>query len=42
MTRLNVGDRAPDFRLAALDGRPVTLADLRGRPVLLVFLRHLG
>lgn len=42
MTPLNVGDRAPNFRLVGLDGRPVALSDLRGRPVLLVFLRHLG
>ena len=34
---LRVGDRAPDFALADLDGRPVRLADYAGRPVLLNF-----
>jgi cytochrome c biogenesis protein CcmG/thiol:disulfide interchange protein DsbE len=34
---LRVGDRAPDFALADLDGEPVRLADYVGRPVLLNF-----
>ncbi len=32
-----VGNPAPDFALADLDGNPVRLADLRGRPVVLNF-----
>jgi cytochrome c biogenesis protein CcmG, thiol:disulfide interchange protein DsbE len=32
-----VGNPAPDFVLADLDGNPVRLADLRGRPVVLNF-----
>lgn len=32
-----VGDPAPDFALADLDGKPVRLADLRGRPVVVNF-----
>jgi cytochrome c biogenesis protein CcmG/thiol:disulfide interchange protein DsbE len=34
---LRVGDRAPDFALADLDGAPVRLADYAGRPVLVNF-----
>jgi len=34
---LRVGDRAPDFALADLDGEPVRLADYAGRPVLVNF-----
>ncbi len=37
---VGVGDRAPDFTLAACDGgieRSISLADYRGRPVVLVF-----
>jgi cytochrome c biogenesis protein CcmG/thiol:disulfide interchange protein DsbE len=34
---LRVGDRAPDFSLADLDGGPVRLVDYAGRPVLLNF-----
>lgn len=34
---LRVGDRAPDFALADLDGEPVRLADYVGRPVLVNF-----
>lgn len=34
---LQVGDQAPSFALADLDGRPVRLADLRGRPVIVNF-----
>lgn len=32
-----VGDRAPDFALADLDGNPIRLSDYRGRPVILNF-----
>lgn len=32
-----IGQPAPDFSLADLDGNPVALADLRGRPVVLNF-----
>jgi peroxiredoxin Q/BCP len=32
-----VGDKAPDFRLQAADGKPITLSDLRGKPVVLYF-----
>ena len=39
---LNVGDHAPDFTLADVDGRTVSLAEYRGRWVVLVFLRWLG
>ncbi|HBY98795.1 MAG TPA: hypothetical protein DEP84_33425 [Chloroflexi bacterium] len=35
----NVGDEAPDFTLAAVEGGQVHLADLRGQPVVLVFYR---
>jgi cytochrome c biogenesis protein CcmG, thiol:disulfide interchange protein DsbE len=34
---LQIGDPAPSFALADLDGRPVRLADLRGRPVIVNF-----
>jgi len=34
---VKAGDRAPDFSLAAHDGRTISLADLRGRKVLLWF-----
>jgi len=34
---LRVGDRAPDFALADLNGEPVRLADYAGRPVLVNF-----
>lgn len=34
---VRVGDPAPAFVLADLDGNPVTLADLRGRPVIVNF-----
>jgi cytochrome c biogenesis protein CcmG/thiol:disulfide interchange protein DsbE len=32
-----IGEAAPAFALADLDGNPVTLADLRGRPVIVNF-----
>lgn len=32
-----VGNQAPDFSLADLDGNPIHLADLRGRPVIVNF-----
>jgi peroxiredoxin Q/BCP len=34
---LKVGDKAPEFRLKADDGREVALADLRGKPVVFYF-----
>lgn len=34
---LRVGDPAPDFTLAAHDGRAITLAALRGQRVVLAF-----
>ena len=34
---LKVGDRAPEFDLAAHDGRQVSLAALRGKRVVLAF-----
>ena len=33
----HIGQAAPDFALADLDGNPVRLSDLRGRPVILNF-----
>jgi peroxiredoxin len=32
-----VGNPAPDFQLAMIDGAPVSLADMRGKPVVIVF-----
>ena len=32
-----IGDPAPSFALADLDGNPISLADLRGRPVIVNF-----
>ena len=37
MAQLKVGDKAPEFRLPADDGREIALADLRGKPVVLYF-----
>jgi thioredoxin-dependent peroxiredoxin len=34
---LKVGDKAPDFKLQAADGKEVVLASLRGKPVVLYF-----
>lgn len=36
-TTLAVGDRAPEFELAAHDGRHVSLESLRGQRVVLAF-----
>lgn len=33
----NVGNIAPDFKLAKMDGSEVALADLRGKPSVLIF-----
>jgi len=37
MTRLSIGDPAPDFSLPADDGREVSLSGLRGRKVIVYF-----
>jgi peroxiredoxin Q/BCP len=37
MTRLSIGDRAPDFSLPTDDGREVSLSGLRGRKVIVYF-----
>ncbi len=34
---VKVGDRAPEFRLTADDGKEIALADLRGKRVILYF-----
>jgi peroxiredoxin Q/BCP len=34
---LKVGDKAPDFKLQAADGKEIALASLRGKPVVLYF-----
>ncbi len=34
---LNVGDKAPEFRLKADDGSEVALSDFRGKRVILYF-----
>jgi len=34
---LKVGDRAPEFELAAHDGRQISLAAMRGQRVVLAF-----
>jgi peroxiredoxin Q/BCP len=34
---VKVGDKAPEFRLKADDGKEVSLADFRGKRVLLFF-----
>jgi cytochrome oxidase Cu insertion factor (SCO1/SenC/PrrC family) len=40
LTRIKVGDEAPDFTLEDQDGKPVTLSDFRGKKsVVLVFYR---
>ena len=39
---LQVGDRAPDFKLESSDGENVALSDYRGQPVLLYFHMALG
>jgi peroxiredoxin Q/BCP len=37
MSKIGVGDRAPDFTLASGDGRSVTLAEFRGKKVVVLF-----
>ncbi len=40
LTRINIGDEAPDFTLEDQDGKPVTLSNYRGKKsVVLVFYR---
>lgn len=34
---MQIGDRAPDFRVADENGQPVTLQQFRGWPVVLYF-----
>jgi peroxiredoxin len=40
--RLEIGDRAPEFSLKALDGSMVSLSDFDGKPVVIVLLRSLS
>jgi cytochrome c biogenesis protein CcmG, thiol:disulfide interchange protein DsbE len=35
--KARIGNVAPDFKLAGVDGKPLTLSSLRGRPVVLTF-----
>lgn len=35
---LKVGDKAPEFRLKAEDGKEIALADYRGKSVVLCFI----
>ena len=37
MTRLKMGDKAPDFRLPDQNGKNVDLADFKGKKLLLYF-----
>lgn len=37
MTKLQIGDMAPDFRSTTQDGEPLTLSSLRGQRVILYF-----
>ena len=37
MATLTIGEKAPDFKLKADDGKDVSLADLRGKRVVLYF-----
>jgi thioredoxin-dependent peroxiredoxin len=39
-TRLTVGQQAPDFSAALLDGTNLSLSQLRGKPVWLAFFRY--
>jgi thioredoxin-dependent peroxiredoxin len=41
-TRLDVGDRAPDFTLPDDEGKPVSLSDFRGRSVVVYFYPAAG
>jgi len=38
MTRLQIGDKAPDFRALNEHGNPVSLTDYKGKKVILYFL----
>lgn len=44
MSKLKLGNPAPDLMLTTLDGRSVALSDHwgNGRSALLIFLRHLA
>lgn len=40
LDRVKIGDRAPDFTLEEINGRPISLSDFRGKKhVVLVFYR---
>jgi peroxiredoxin len=40
LAAVRVGDRAPDFRLAGLDGKSYALSDYKGRVVFVNFLGY--
>jgi len=42
VTRLNVGDKAPDFTLPDSTGRPVSLSDYAGQSVIVYFYPRAG
>ncbi len=42
MATLKEGEKAPEFRLAADDGKEVALDELRGKPVVLYFFPKAG
>ncbi len=37
MTKLKIGDKAPDFKAVTQDGKPVSLKDFKGKKLLLYF-----
>lgn len=37
MTKLNIGDKAPDFKAVDQNGKPVSLSDFKGRKLVLYF-----
>jgi len=40
LAAVQVGDRAPDFRLAGLDGKSYALSDYKGKVVFVNFLGY--